>query len=141
MIDTDKYEGHTEGPWMWYREDGDVDLVVANDQCRTVLEEVKALYSEANENLIADAPLLLAEVKRLRMIDTDKYEGCQTSRLILHKGLLCPTIFMDVDGSGEIVPTLDRGIVRVIPDTPEHYLQLLQDAPLLLQTNERQKSS
>jgi hypothetical protein len=66
------------------------------------------------------------------MIDTDKYEGCQTSRLILHKGLLCPTIFMDVDGSGEIVPTLDRGIVRVIPDTPEHYLQLLQDAPLLL---------
>ena len=67
------------------------------------------------------------------MIDTDKYEGCQTSRLILHKGLLCPTIFMDVDGSGEIVPTLDRGIVRVIPDTPEHYLQLLQDAPLLLE--------
>ena len=66
MIDTDKYEGHTEGPWMWYREDGDVDLVVANDQCRTVLEEVKALYSEANENLIADAPLLLEEVKRLR---------------------------------------------------------------------------
>jgi hypothetical protein len=41
-------------------------LVVANDQCRTVLEEVKALYSEANENLIADAPLLLEEVKRLR---------------------------------------------------------------------------
>ena len=40
---------------------------------------------------------------------------------------------MDVDGSGEIVPTLDRGIVRVIPDTPEHYLQLLQDAPLLLE--------
>ena len=75
MIDTDKYEGHTEGPWMWYRDDGDVDLVVANDQCHTVLEEVKALYSEANENLIADAPLLLAEVKRLRRVDktTSKY--------------------------------------------------------------------
>ena len=66
MIDTDKYEGHTPGPWMWYKDDGDVDLVVANDQCYTVLEEVKALYSEANENLIADAPLLLEEVKRLR---------------------------------------------------------------------------
>jgi hypothetical protein len=66
MIDTDKYEGHTPGPWMWYRDDGDVDLVVANDQCHTVLQEVKALYSEGNENLIADAPLLLAEVKRLR---------------------------------------------------------------------------
>ena len=67
------------------------------------------------------------------MIDTDKYEGCQTSRLILHKGLLCPTIFMDVDGSGEIVPTLDRGIVDVQADIPEHYLHLLQDAPLLLE--------
>jgi len=66
------------------------------------------------------------------MIDTDKYEGCQTSRLILHKGLLCPTIFMDVDGSGKIVPTLDRGIVDVQADIPEHYLHLLQDAPLLL---------
>jgi hypothetical protein len=63
MIDTSKYEGHTEGPWMWYRDDGDVDLVVANDQCHTVLQEVKALYSEANEK---DAPLLLEEVKRLR---------------------------------------------------------------------------
>jgi len=69
MIDTDKYEGHTPGPWMWYRDDGDVDLVVANDQCHTVLEEVKALYSEGNENLIADAPLLLEEVKRLRSLD------------------------------------------------------------------------
>ena len=67
MIDTNKYEGHTPGPWMWYRDDGDVDLVVANDQCHTIMEEVKALYSEANENLIADAPLLLEEVKRLQI--------------------------------------------------------------------------
>ena len=67
------------------------------------------------------------------MIDTDKYEGCQTDRpLFLHKGYLCPTIFMDVDGSGEIVPTLDRRLVDVQADIPEHYLQLLQDAPLLL---------
>tara|TARA_R110002074_G_scaffold80839_6_gene181470 strand:- start:12 stop:272 length:261 start_codon:yes stop_codon:yes gene_type:complete len=39
---------------------------------------------------------------------------------------------MDVGGSGEIVPTLDRGIVDVQADISEHYLQLLQDAPLLL---------
>lgn len=72
MIDTSKYEGHTHGPWMWFRDDGNVDLVAAhsNNQCHTVLQEVKALYSEANENLIADAPLLLQEVKRLyRMVD------------------------------------------------------------------------
>ena len=72
------------------------------------------------------------------MIDTDKYEGCQTDRpLFLHKGYLCPTIFMDVDGSGEIVPTLDRRLVDVQADIPEHYLQLLQDAPLLLEEVKR----
>ena len=39
MIDTDKYEGHTSAPW---------------------------LIAEADAQLIADAPLLLAEVKRLQ---------------------------------------------------------------------------
>ena len=41
MIDTSKYEGHTPAPWM-------------------------NLGSDANSLLIQDAPLLLAEVKRLR---------------------------------------------------------------------------
>ena len=41
MIDTDKYEGHTPAPWM-------------------------NLGSDANSLLMQDAPLLLAEVQRLR---------------------------------------------------------------------------
>lgn len=49
MNDTDKYEGHTEGP---------VSFVI-NGVTRKVLPL-------ANLELIADAPLLLAEVKRLR---------------------------------------------------------------------------
>ena len=64
MIDTDKYEGHTEGsksdlhpsgwwvewvePCTWYIRDPEVHLV----------------GSEVNRLLIQDAPLLLAEVKR-----------------------------------------------------------------------------
>tara|TARA_A200000159_G_scaffold161313_1_gene183017 strand:+ start:3574 stop:3837 length:264 start_codon:yes stop_codon:yes gene_type:complete len=87
MIDTDKYEGYTPGPWLWYRDDGDVDLVVANDQCRTVLEEVKALYSEANENLIADAPLLLDFIVWVKNTHphyyhklTKAYEGAKNNR-------------------------------------------------------------
>ena len=53
MIDTDKYEGtwkiHGMGYWKhWYE-----------GQC------------EADTNLIHDAPLLLAEVKRLRKADRD----------------------------------------------------------------------
>tara|TARA_R100001443_G_scaffold2834_1_gene9354 strand:+ start:3650 stop:3883 length:234 start_codon:yes stop_codon:yes gene_type:complete len=49
MIDTDKYEGHTEGPWK-------------------LDDRVKEMYLglEADVVLMQDAPLLLAEVKRLR---------------------------------------------------------------------------
>ena len=68
MIDTDKYEGHTPAPWLWYEEDEGLDLVVADDQCRTVIEEVKALNTKADAELMADAPLLLEEVKRLQTI-------------------------------------------------------------------------
>ena len=64
MIDTDKYEGHTQGHWAtttrkgtWvvYTQDN-VDVATMND------------YEDAK--LIAAAPLLLEEVKRLR----EKYE-------------------------------------------------------------------
>ena len=72
MIDTDKYEGHTPAPWSWCEDEG-LDLVVADNQGRTVIEEVKALNTNADAQLIADAPLLLqalideqAEVKRLQ---------------------------------------------------------------------------
>ena len=74
MIDTDKYEGHSPPPWLWYEDEG-LDLVVADDQCRTVIEEVKALNTDADAQLIADAPLLLAEVKRLRA-ENELYNMC-----------------------------------------------------------------
>ena len=62
MIDTDKYEGHTPAPWgrdcdCIFEYDGGVDIA------RIVCWNVD---NEANAQLIADAPLLLAEVKRLR---------------------------------------------------------------------------
>jgi len=75
MIDTDKYEGHTEGPW-WIEE------VLDNGQKSTWLmgnfpQDNMLFYIEPTEcndtdaQLIADAPLLLAEVKRLRgLLDT-----------------------------------------------------------------------
>jgi len=69
MIDTDKYEGHTEGPWQQYSFSttigspdrnrlyavrlGDIELVLPKD----------THYTDAQ--LIAHAPLLLEEVKRL----------------------------------------------------------------------------
>jgi len=68
MIDTDKYEGHTRGPWeadlddegkRWidaYDDEGDINL------CRITNG------NKADSQLIADAPLLLAEVKELRRL-------------------------------------------------------------------------
>tara|TARA_B100000963_G_scaffold100924_1_gene87292 strand:- start:535 stop:783 length:249 start_codon:yes stop_codon:yes gene_type:complete len=49
MIDTDKYEGHTLGHWSV-----------------TSIRDGSIPWNTADEELCADAPLLLAEVKRLR---------------------------------------------------------------------------
>jgi hypothetical protein len=53
MIDTDKYTGHTEGPWKLSPD----DWVWAEHLFKTNI---------GNAMLITDAPLLLEEVKRLR---------------------------------------------------------------------------
>ena len=73
MIDTNKYEGHTEGRWQF---DG-IECVSGCGPHPTEepvfatlhVDEEFMLTEEnmlANGKLIADAPLLLAEVKRLR---------------------------------------------------------------------------
>jgi hypothetical protein len=62
-IDTNKYEGHTEGEWILNRSEANPTefLLKCGDTTITWLEP-----SEADAQLIADAPLLLAEVIRLR---------------------------------------------------------------------------
>ena len=64
MIDTDRYEGHTEGPWYHHMDDyvEALDLDVPLSVCTLAEGE----HKDANAQLIADAPLLLEEVKRLR---------------------------------------------------------------------------
>ena len=61
MIDTDKYEGHTPAPWWMPSMElrGSSEPVVK-------MATFKREPSLADRTLIADAPLLLAEVKRLR---------------------------------------------------------------------------
>ena len=64
MIDTDKYEGHTEGPWrlggntIW---GGEEDNYIS-----LALDLEGSFYQPKDPVLMADAPLLLEEVKRLR---------------------------------------------------------------------------
>ena len=52
MIDTDKYEGHTPAPWSWCEDEGLVGS--RDDQCRTVIEEVRALNTNADAQLMAN---------------------------------------------------------------------------------------
>jgi len=64
MIDTDKYEGHSPAPWTLSEEYAYELFVYAGD---TRLAKMDGnMKNDANEQLIADAPLLLEEVKRLR---------------------------------------------------------------------------
>ena len=80
MIDTDRYEGHTPAPWD--------SLVCATTGKKWIIDgpeetwgQTIALVEGIGENdvgwinmwLMADAPLLLAEVKRLRSIADDLY--------------------------------------------------------------------
>ena len=70
MIDTDKYEGHGPAPWKWERN---------HIFCTTEYKGEKRLAAIAqwvstriaDAELMADAPLLLAEVKRLREIERE----------------------------------------------------------------------
>ena len=58
MINTDKYEGHTEGHWTWMGEE------VFVDEGPTIAHITSD--NRADANLIADAPLLLKKIKELR---------------------------------------------------------------------------
>ena len=67
MIDTDKYEGHTPAPWVI--EEGDMEYG-ETDTIITVVPPMNFVVANGimrqDAQLIADAPLLLEEVKRLR---------------------------------------------------------------------------
>ena len=73
MIDTDEYEGHKEGEWVITCADGitwDIHTVSGEH-----LVECRLHNTVSNFVLMRDAPLLLAEVKRLREEIKD-YDAC-----------------------------------------------------------------
>ena len=76
MIDTDKYEGHTEG----FR-NGSWDLFETFNSNNVLMKSIRPYHDKwgidlpmvasKDAQLIADAPLLLAEVKRLSEIEQE----------------------------------------------------------------------
>ena len=107
MIDTDKYEGHTPAPWKasneWYRNGideknlGQVDSfqrtwgVMLREERMDDYRENRIGYHMmhiADAKLIADAPLLLEEVKQIHEILREaftteaKYSGAEYLNMI-----------------------------------------------------------
>lgn len=87
MIDTDKYEGHKPAPWVWdingvgqYESLRCNELEDYSDETKRRIASKVGAYDVPTAELIAAAPLLLAEVKRLReevntlneIIDTER---------------------------------------------------------------------
>jgi len=67
MIDTDKYEGHIQGEWRDTIHEG----AKAHHICAGDVNICTVFPNEATANLVTDAPLLLAEVERLRKMVED----------------------------------------------------------------------
>jgi|TARA_R100001463_G_scaffold118531_1_gene174274 hypothetical protein len=74
MIDTDKYEVRAYGKWSVGHE-GQHDLPEGDIPINVNGGLTAIAYSQADAQLIADAPLLLAEVKRLRE-EVKDYDAC-----------------------------------------------------------------
>ena len=68
MIDTDKYEGHPPAPWGWRHKVAEWRLT-ANGDKDWIDIQVDEDTDPIVMTLIADAPLLLAEVKRLQLVE------------------------------------------------------------------------
>jgi hypothetical protein len=66
MIDTDKYEGHSEGEWYWSPEGLRCETHLVYLSHNNVLWNGTPPHPPIDMRLIADAPILLQEVKRLR---------------------------------------------------------------------------
>ena len=77
MIDTDKYEGHTEGPWTLSEEYAYELFIYAGDVRLAKMDGNAPLHvnehgnpEDVNAQLIADAPLILAAYdKQVRWIN------------------------------------------------------------------------
>ena len=67
VCDPHRYEGYTKGEWTWlYNDEVPVHLLVVPQGAIGIGVAPEDNVSQADMRLIADAPLLLEEVKRLR---------------------------------------------------------------------------
>ena len=78
MIDTDKYEGHPPAPWGWRHKIAEWRLTANGDKEWIDGIRVNEDTDTTVMTLIADAPLLLEEVKELRAWKAEVERICRT---------------------------------------------------------------
>lgn len=69
MIDTGKYEGHSEGKWYWSPDGLRCETHLVYPSHRNILWNGTPPHTPKDMKLIADTPLLLQEVKRLQEME------------------------------------------------------------------------
>ena len=79
MIDTDKYEGHTEGKWIMGEYKGRPSIHAGDETFVRSIARGLNPSQTADHALLLDAPLLLAEVKRLRGVIAQVWNLMQNS--------------------------------------------------------------
>mgnify|MGYP003135097221 CR=1 FL=1 len=77
----DEYEGHTEGEWEWWND-------YIRDTSGNEIAKMEYDYISADAQLIADAPKLLAEVKRLREGIYEVLNDCWPNATTMMKRLM-----------------------------------------------------
>jgi len=95
MIDTDKYNEHTEGPWVV--DDNEIYSYSNGDKGGLVVLGYHSTMTTTNLKLIADAPILLSEYKRLLKNINEYVDKVEAFHKMLkeeyemkHKIPLCP---------------------------------------------------
>ena len=87
QLDIRKYEGHTPGPWRCVQDDYGTSVVVDT----TVIAHVH-FDEDKDALLIADAPLLLEEVKclrnKIRLLDIVEDRDGALDKTLLNSGML-----------------------------------------------------
>ena len=118
MIDTDKYEGHTEGPWILSEEYAYELFIYAGDVRLAKMDGNAPLHvnehgnpEDVNAQLMADAPLLLEEVKRLR--EESKKKGNVLSTL--------DEMIRNEESHVEMMKALEQGL-----DLPETWKEMIE---------------
>jgi len=105
MIDTDNYEGHTPGQWSV-----------------TSIRDGSIPWNTADEELCADAPLLLAEVKRLNV---------EVKELLDDMAHIVENYLRDGDPAAAVLFILDgrKTIEKITGSDAREYFARLYDEP------------